>query len=142
MKRCVDIVARILLSCVFVYAAWSKLQDPALFADMIRSYRLVPDMMANWAAIILPPLELVAGLAIIFTKWSRESALLITGMLLVFLVGLTQAWLRGLKIDCGCFGPSEAGEAPPLWVDILRDIGLLAASIWVVIRPSKWIAAK
>lgn len=140
MVLCVfDFAARCLLAAVFAYAAWSKLEDPALFATVIASYRLVPAIFAGWAAIVLPPLEMLTALALLFTKWSRESALLMTGMLLVFLVGLTQAWARGLQIDCGCFGPSEPGAAPPLWLDILRDIGLLVASVWLTVRPSHWI---
>ena len=137
-----DGVARLLLAAVFIYAAWSKLQDPALFSDVIKSYKLVPSLLAGWMALVLPPLEMIAGVMLLVSKWSREAALVISGMLVVFIVGLAQAWVRGLEIDCGCFGSSEPGSAPPLWLDIIRDLGLLLASGWLVVRPNAWIFGK
>lgn len=132
-----DVLFRLGLGGVFVYASWSKIQDPSLFADAVASYRILPEALVGWVAVVLPMLELVAGIGVIVTKWSRESALILLGLLFVFLIGLTQAWIRGLEISCGCFGVEEI--PPPLWVDILRDLGLLVPAVWLVIRPNTWI---
>lgn len=134
-----DVFSRILLAAVFLYASWSKIQDPALFMDAIRSYQLhLPELLVAWVAIVLPPAEAVAACALVATKWARESAVLICAMLLVFLFGLSQAWIRGLEISCGCFGP-EDGAAVPLWLDILRDLALLILAVWLTIRPNRWL---
>lgn len=134
-----EMLSRILLATVFIYASWSKIQDPALFMDAIRSYQLhLPELLIAWVAIVLPPAEAVVACALVATKWVRESALLVCAMLLVFLFGLTQAWIRGLEISCGCFGP-EDGAAAPLWLDILRDLALLVPSVWLTIRPNRWL---
>ena len=58
-------------------------------------------------------------------------------LLLVFVAGVTQAWARGLSIDCGCFG--GGGAVPPgqtaYGVEILRDAGFLVLAGWLIIAP-------
>ena len=57
--------------------------------------------------------------------------------MLVFVIGISQAWARGLSIDCGCFGgggqvePGEANYLTPL----LRDAGLAALGIYLFLYP-------
>jgi hypothetical protein len=50
---------------------------------------------------------------------------------------VTQAWARGLSIDCGCFG--GGGAAPQgetaYGRELLRDAGLLLLAGWLVVRP-------
>ena len=135
-------ISRILLAAVFLYAAWSKIQDPALFSDAIRSYQLhLPEFLVAWVSIVLPPAEAVVACALVAAKWSREAALLICAMLFVCLFGLTQAWIRGLEISCGCFGPDD-GKSVPLWLDILRDLALLVPALWLSVRPNRWLFAR
>lgn len=133
----VDAACRLGLGVLFIYSSWFKLEDPALFAEAVKGYQMLPDILCGYVAIVLPAAELIAGLMLLLTKWARETALLILLMLLVFLVGLTQAWLRGLDIACGCFGPAD-GEPVPLWLDIIRDVLLLLPTVWLVIRPNGW----
>ena len=131
----VDAAFRVVLGTVFIYAALSKLQDPAIFASAVAGYRMLPDPLVAAVAILLPPAELVAGAALILSKWQREAALIILGMLAVFLAGLVQAKVRGLDIGCGCFGADEGetvGDA------IVRDILLLAPAVWLVVRGNRF----
>jgi len=69
--------------------------------------------------------------------FARASAV-VGGLLMVaFIVGIISAWMRGLNIDCGCFGGGgtiEAAQTQYL-TDILRDAGLLACAAWLVVRP-------
>ena len=60
----------------------------------------------------------------------------------VFVIGISQAWARGLSIDCGCFGgggqvePGTANYLTPL----LRDAGLLALGIYLFRYPQSKFA--
>lgn len=136
----IDFICRLVLGGIFIYAAWTKIQDPALFAESVASYRLLPSFVIGIFALVLPMVELLAGCALIVTKWSRESALILLGLLFIFLIGLTQAQLRGLDISCGCFG-SENGAEESIGGAIIRDLCLLAPAIWLTIRPNRWILA-
>ena len=80
--------------------------------------------MAYWAAYFLPALELVCGVGVLIPKLRKEAAFLIVVMMLVFIVAIISAWVRGLDISCGCFGGSEATANYP-WL-IFRDIVFMA----------------
>lgn len=117
-------VSRLILSILFIFAGWAKLEDPTLFALQVRHYDLVTDPWVAAVALFLPWLEVLCGLGL----WSRRSqggALLgLTGMLLVFLFALISAWSRGLNIDCGCFG--DAVDRGAYLGTIVMDVALLA----------------
>ena len=95
-------------------------------------YELLPECMVGLFALTLPMMELLSGLALMFTKWVREAALLIVGMLLMFIVALTWAVARGLEIDCGCFGVPAVGGREELLLAIVRDVVLLMPAIWLM----------
>lgn len=124
------------LGGIFIYAAFSKIEDPAAFADTIDKYEMLPELVIGPIALGLPMLELIAGLMLIATPWRREGALLVTAMLAVFLVGLTQAYVRDLDIDCGCFGFDESAPTgrAAIMLDILRDIAMIVPAIWLMRR--------
>ena len=122
-----DRVGRWALSGIFLYAAIPKILDPLGFAEDIGHYALVPDAAVNTLAVVLPWIEAVAALALL-TGFAAEGALLtVNGLLFVFLVALGQAWIRGLDIDCGCFGHARDGAS--VLLALLRDIGFLALGL-------------
>jgi hypothetical protein len=57
--------------------------------------------------------------------------------MLVFIIAISQAWARGLSIDCGCFGGGGAidPEDTNYLSEIIRDIGLLALGIYLYYFP-------
>ena len=56
-------------------------------------------------------------------------------MMILFIVALAQGALRGLEIDCGCFGSASGAEASSLRVDLVRDLGLLALGLQIAFAP-------
>jgi hypothetical protein len=55
----------------------------------------------------------------------------------VFVVGVAQAWARGLSIDCGCFGGGGAvapGDTAYLQ-ELMRDTSFLVLAAWLIVRP-------
>ena len=133
-----ETVLRLSLGGLFVWAAWSKLEDPALFAVQVAAYDILPQTVVLLVALVLPPLELLTGCMLVLTKWSREAAFVVTGMLAVFIVALAQAAVRGLDISCGCFADELADHGPSaILVALIRDVVLLVPSIWLLIRPNR-----
>ena len=117
---------RILLAAVFLAAAYGKLRDPYAFAVSIHAYRLIPDSWAPAAAVIMPAVETVAALALVTGVLWRGASVLLGGMLVIFLVALAQAILRGIDIDCGCFGKGSSEVS--FWL-IARNYGLLLCAL-------------
>jgi uncharacterized membrane protein YphA (DoxX/SURF4 family) len=79
-----------------------KINDPSTFSDDIRAYQIVPFGFENFLAIILPWLELLTGLALVIGVMVDGAALLSIGLLVVFIIAISSAILRGFNIECGC----------------------------------------
>jgi uncharacterized membrane protein YphA (DoxX/SURF4 family) len=103
----------------------------------VRAYEMLPVPLANFIGIVLPFAEIVMGLLLIVGAGTRLMGLLSALLMLTFVIGISQAWARGLSIDCGCFGgggqvaPGEANYLTPL----LRDAGLAALGIYLYLYP-------
>lgn len=128
---------QIALGIIFVVAAWPHITDPPGFAHMIYNYRILPGTLINISTLVMPWVELLAGLCLILGIWTRAARNLIALMLIVFIVAISFNLLRNHPIDCGCFDVSASGKTPEeqfrdMWMVILRDIGMLlmVAQLW------------
>jgi uncharacterized membrane protein YphA (DoxX/SURF4 family) len=98
---------------------------------------MLPVALANLIGIVLPFAEIFMGILLIVGAGTRLMGILSALLMLVFVIGISQAWARGLSIDCGCFGgggqvaPGEANYLTPL----LRDAGLAALGIYLFLYP-------
>jgi uncharacterized membrane protein YphA (DoxX/SURF4 family) len=95
---------RIILSLVFIFAGIEKIISPAGFSESISNYRLLPSTIIIFSAITLPWVELFTGILLLFGISVKENAAIITALLVVFTLAVIISILRGLSIDCGCFG--------------------------------------
>ena len=124
------VAVRLALGGIFIAAAIPKIADPPSFAHMIYNYRLLPAGLVGAAALWMPWVELLAGLALVLGVWRRGAAALIGLFLVLFIAAVGVNLARGHAIDCGCFDVREAGKteaerlADMRWV-ILRDAGML-----------------
>lgn len=129
----VSLASRLILGGVFLYAGVSKVFDPGALAASIRSYELpLPEGFVTLWAHALPLLEILLGLYLLIGLFSRASAWSASGLIVLFSVVLIQGAVRGLEIDCGCFGSTTPTTASSLWVDVMRDLGLLALALQLV----------
>ncbi len=125
-------VARFVVGIVFIIASIDKIAAADAFAASVHAYELVPDFLVNAAALVIPWLELLCGIFLIVGFKVRASALVILILLVVFTSAMAIALMRGLTIDCGCFGKEHA--SPVSWIKVLEDIGLALLSIYVFFR--------
>ncbi len=128
---------QIALGAIFVVAALPKISDPPSFAHMIYNYRLLPGGLVNITALIMPWVELLAGLALIVGVWVRPARWIVGTMLVMFVVAIAINLARDNAIDCGCFDVSAANltheeRIRDMWMVILRDVGMLlmVAQLW------------
>jgi len=97
------IVSRLILGAVFIYASIDKIIDPASFSNAIDNYHISPYALNNIAALVIPFIELLIGLCLVFGVYLSGSSLISIGLLLFFIFIILQALARGINIDCGCF---------------------------------------
>jgi uncharacterized membrane protein YphA (DoxX/SURF4 family) len=102
-NKFIPFLSRVILGGIFIYAAVGKILYPADFSEAITNYQLVPVMFTNLIAIVLPWVELVAGLLLLNGLRTQSGNVIIFLMVCVFSFGAVQALIRGLDINCGCF---------------------------------------
>ena len=121
---------QIALGAIFIIAALPKIADPPSFAHMIYNYRLVPSPLINISALVMPWVELLAGLALILGVWKAAARTVVAIMLAVFIAAISINLSRDNAIDCGCFNVSDRGKTHEqrifdMKVDVFRDLGML-----------------
>ena len=98
-------ITRIVIGCLMLWAGLAKIANLQDFLVSIYGYELpLPELTLRLAAIILPWLEILCGIALITGIWQQEFLSLLSLIGLMFILITGQAWVRGLDISCGCFG--------------------------------------
>ena len=92
----------LLVAVVFAFAGLTKLFQMQKFAASIGDFELVWSWLEEPLAAALPPIELLSALLLVLG--SRWGLWLATLQLLVFTAVVGYGLVRGLDIDCGCFG--------------------------------------
>ena len=128
---------RLILGGVFVYASLDKIAHPGEFAKIVYYYHFLPGSAINVFAIILPWVELLAGMALILGLFVESAALIIGFLLVIFIMALSSAVIRGLDITCGCFSTSPSGDKV-VWDTIIRDLLLLILLVQVYYGYGGW----
>ncbi|MCL2102253.1 MAG: hypothetical protein FWH22_11140 [Fibromonadales bacterium] len=140
--RVLEVLARVGIGGMFIFASLDKIADPKSFAVLIAQYQFLPNNLINLWALILPQIEFWFGLALIVTPFVKECIWAILGMFAAFIIALVWALALGLSIVCGCFsveiveGAQSTKEA---WITLIRDIVLLWPTIWLLTRKNKWL---
>ena len=127
----IELAARWVLGVTFIYASYSKILAPAAFAKIIYGYDLFPAVLINLTAIILPFIELFTGLALIIGFYPRSAALIVNGMLLVFIISLSINLIRGHEFDCGCFAIDADNASTFSGPLLIRDFVYLAMGVYI-----------
>lgn len=135
----VGLAARLVLGGVLLVAGGLKLPNLGESVIAVRAYQLLPFDATTVVGYLLPILEVATGLLLVLGLFTRVAAFVGSGLMVAFIVGIASVWIRGISIDCGCFGgggaidPQDAIRAYP-W-EILRDVGLLVCGVWLLVRP-------
>jgi putative oxidoreductase len=136
-NKTVLFILRLIIGGLFIYAAVPKITDPKAFAAIVKGYEVFPIWSVNLIAIILPYIELLTGLFLILGLWKKANSAIIGTLLVLFIIGLAQAYARGLDINCGCFSTSAPSTPSDILWRIVQDIFMLIATIIIFIFSGK-----
>jgi uncharacterized membrane protein YphA (DoxX/SURF4 family) len=140
------LVLRLVLGGLFLFAASVKLSDPQGFFDSVHAFRLPAYFTQNLglnlgdvahlerlATFVVPWLELLAGLALVFGYATRGAALVLSALLLFFLFGIYTVLARKMDVTCGCFGKFEIPCRGAIgWCHVGRNSVLLVFGLMVL----------
>lgn len=119
-----------------------KLMDLGQAVIAVRAYHILPYDWTLPVAYALPIIEVAIGLLLLVGIGIRGAALISTLLMAVFIGGIISVWVRGIAIDCGCFGgggenPNAFAEYP--W-EIARDLAIGLASFFLVLKNKTKLA--
>jgi uncharacterized membrane protein YphA (DoxX/SURF4 family) len=125
---------RLYLAYIFIIACIHKIAHPEMFALDVATYDMLPLSLINITAIVLPWVELMAGIMLVLGYKTRAGALMVAGMMLMFIIALTAALYKGLDMSCGCFASQAVNDEDPIsYKTVLRDIVWIGLALWVLI---------
>ncbi|HVO38513.1 MAG TPA: MauE/DoxX family redox-associated membrane protein [Spirochaetia bacterium] len=126
---------RVAAAAVWLVAGLTKLPDLAAFPALVERYDILPRFLAEAFAYALPFFEIGLGLYLAAGLFVRASALIGTALFALFLAAQAQAWLRGLPLDCGCFGTISRSTVGP--GTIARDFLLGIPTFLMLAFPAR-----
>ena len=131
------LLVRLTLGGVLLIAGAIKVPNLPKSAMAVRAYEVLPITLANFLGYTLPWIEIGLGLLLIVGVLVKISGALGALTILTFIIAITQAWARGLSIDCGCFGGGGTinPEDTKYLSEIIRDIGLMGMGIFLYLYP-------
>jgi len=116
-------IFRLILGIIFIYASYDKILDPAGFSKNIHNFHVTPISLENLAALIIPWLELIIGVFLIFGLFLEGSTSIIIVLLVFFIFILSQAVFRGIDVHCGCFKIEADSGTTDFRMELFKRIG-------------------
>lgn len=162
-QRALILAGRLILGGVFLYAGFSKIFFPnnkflwpwamlkfsvlinlSNFGFQVESYKMLPASGVSFVAHVLPFAEITLGILLLIGWRVRIWAAIASILLLVFLTGVTRAYILHMDINCGCFATPE----PVSLKKIFEDGAMAALAILMTYfafresrKPHPWSAA-
>ena len=133
----IALLLRVVLGGVLLVAGALKVGSPEVSARAVQAYQLLPFDVAAYIGYALPLAEIIIGVLLLLGLFTRAAASVSALLMVAFLIGIASAWVRGISIDCGCFGDggtvAAADTAYPQ--EVARDVALLLSAAWLTWRP-------
>tara|TARA_B100000029_G_C17450741_1_gene914908 strand:+ start:404 stop:847 length:444 start_codon:yes stop_codon:yes gene_type:complete len=119
----VVLLARIVLGLVFIYASFDKIINPIEFSNSIDNYHITPIVLNNIFGLVIPWIEFVLGICLLFGVFLDGAAFISIGLLYWFIFIISQAIFRGIDLHCGCFSSENiAAENINLRLEMFKRI--------------------
>jgi uncharacterized membrane protein YphA (DoxX/SURF4 family) len=104
-NRYVTLFFRLVLAALFLLSSYGKLVDIERYSvDAVYNFGILPMWLARPFGLVMPFLELLCALGLLFGVLTRLSALGAAAMSLAFFSAKAMVLSQGRMIECGCFG--------------------------------------
>ncbi len=121
------LLSRLALGGIFLLYGLSKLRTPLQFANDIDAYKMgIPPAIVDTMARVLPIVEIGLGIWLLVGLFTRFAAVITTLLMAIFTTAITQAWVRGIDANCGCFsgtGGSSTDFITGLTSGVMKALG-------------------
>lgn len=119
---------RVILSWVFLSAAYGKIKNLEYFENIVKNYKIIPKVLYKPFTHLLPWLELIIGLMILIGWYTQVAMIVYAVLLLVFLLAMGINLARGrANMDCGCSGGRHSQSIG--YKSIIRNLSLFVCTL-------------
>lgn len=133
-SRYVVLTFRLIMAAFFLTSAYGKLVDIELYSvDAVYNFGILPIVLARAFGLIMPFIELLCGLGLLFGVLTRLSAFGIGLMSLSFFIAKSIILAQGRSINCSCFGAVIDTLAS---VTLFMDIPMMFLALVVMGAPA------
>jgi uncharacterized membrane protein YphA (DoxX/SURF4 family) len=101
--KIIQVGCQFLLGGIFIYASLGKILSPEPFLIAIRDFRILPEYLIKPVGYIIPWIEITFGVFLAIGIKPRFSSGVLSIMLVIFILVIASALIRGIDINCGCF---------------------------------------
>lgn len=131
--RLIRIFGQLGLSALFLIAAYTKYTEPFYFGNQLVAYELpLHYTVIDTLVWLIPTIETIIAIGLLLGIYTKKIATLAALLIATFTLMVAIALLRGLDIDCGCFGiPQPIG-----WKKILENTVLFSVAVYVRYFPA------
>lgn len=134
------LICRMIVGLMFIVVGVGKIANPEEFAKEIANYQILPYLFVNITAIIVPWIELFAGILLLLGVQTKSSSIVIAVMTVVFTIAVIIAIAKGLNIECGCY--SNIASQQVGLPKVLENIGLLILTFIIILSDNKKFSLK
>jgi putative oxidoreductase len=127
------LLLRIGIGGVFFAAGLLKFGHAPYFAQQIAAFRILPRELVGPTAVVLPIFEMLLGVYLIIGLFTRYAGFIAFLLLFAFDAAIASAVLRGLHLDCGCFGAGDTTVTS--WAEVGRDFLLVLGAVAIFAFP-------
>jgi hypothetical protein len=124
----VALVLQLSVGAICVLAAVEKLRQGTAFVAGLEAYRLVPQKAVAAVATLVIVAEVVAGTSLLLNIAPVAGALGATVLFAIFTTALAANLIRGNRVPCNCFGPSN--------IELISNLTLLRTALLLVMALS------
>ena len=133
-SRYVVLVFRFIMAAFFLISSYGKLVDIERYSvDAVYNFGVLPMVLARPFGLVMPFIELLCGLGLLFGVLTRLASLGIGLMSLSFFIAKAIVLSQGRSINCGCFGAVIDTLAS---VTIFMDVPFMFFALVVLLSPS------
>jgi uncharacterized membrane protein YphA (DoxX/SURF4 family) len=128
------LVMRFFIAAVFLRAGLVKLAGYKEFRRAVANYEILPNGLVGAAAVIVPVVEVIAGLLLLLGVLPGVVAAVLAALLVCFSAAIAVNLARGRVFDCGCDTTNPAPQTIS-WRHVAVNVLLAAWASAISIAP-------
>jgi uncharacterized membrane protein YphA (DoxX/SURF4 family)/peroxiredoxin len=121
------LILQALFGAAFIFSGITKLVDLSSFEEALINFKLISDNLVHFVKYLVPFIEIILGVGIIFNFNSSIPSFLASLVLSFFTALIIAKIFEGEEISCGCFGALSSDKLDEY--SILRNVLLLIVAI-------------